>query len=204
MAKIWAKIMRGERQKKVLEYIKKMLEERGIAPTIEEIARHLGVTSTATVHKHLRALERKGLIERGRGWRQIRLKFPVKRGRVVPLLGFVPAGGPIEVFEAGDEIEIPEWLVERRTGELFALRVEGKSMIDAYVDDGDIIIVEKSETAEPGEMVVAYLPDKGVTLKRLRKVGGRLYLFPENPDYEPIEARDLKVLGRVVGIIRRY
>ncbi len=192
------------RQEQVLKFIKECLRKRGVAPTIMEIARHLGVSSPATVHKHLKALEKKGYIVRGRGWREITVLPSEKKGKVIPLLGFVPAGQPIEVYEAEDEIEIPEWLIERRTGELFALRVKGRSMIDAYVVDGDIVIVERSDTADSGEMVIAYVPGLGITLKRLKMVDGKLYLYPANPDYEPIEVKELQIIGKVVGVIRRY
>ena len=101
-------------------------------------------------------------------------------------------------------MDVPAWMVGRRRGNIFCIRVDGKSMIDAYIDDGDHVLLERTNTASSGEMVVAMLGDGSVTLKRLRQDDGRVYLMPENPAFQPIEAGDAKILGRVVGVLRKY
>jgi repressor LexA len=196
-----------EKQKRVFEFIKKYIKERGYPPTIEEIKKSLGLSSTATVHKHLLALERKGYIRRERRWRGLEIvEEPVlKETLEIPLYGPVAAGTPLEVFgEVEETVEIPTWIVGRRKGEVFALRVQGKSMIDAYVDDGDIIVLERTDVADSGEMVVALLSDGSVTLKRLKIEKDRILLLPENPAFDPIEVEELRIVGKVIGVIRKY
>jgi len=123
----------------------------------------------------------------------------------VPLVGLVPAGSPREVFDdLGETVDIPEWMLGRRQQPVFCLRVQGRSMIDAYIDDGDLVLIEKTDTASPGEMVVAQLEDGSVTLKRLKMEAGRVLLVPENPEFGPIEVKELRVVGRVVGLLRKY
>jgi len=209
-AKKGAKIM-GEplfkKQKRVLEFIKKYIRERGYPPTIEEIKKELRLSSTATVHKHLRALERKGYIKRKRKWRGLEIVEEPLLNEIlgIPLYGPVAAGTPLEVFgEVKETIEIPAWIVGRKRGEIFALRVQGKSMIDAYVDDGDIIVIERAEVADSGEMVIALLPDGSVTLKRLKIEKERIILLPENPAFDSIEVEELRIVGKVIGVIRKY
>jgi repressor LexA len=119
--------------------------------------------------------------------------------------GLVPAGGPREAFELSSEaMEVPAWMLGRRRGNIFCVRVDGKSMIDAYIDDGDHVLLERTANASSGEMVLAMLADGSVTLKRLRLEGGRVLLVPENPAYQPLEAADVRILGRVIGVLRKY
>lgn len=196
-----------EKQKRVLEFIKTYINEKGYPPTIEEIKKNFGLSSTATVHKHLLALEKKGYIKRERRWRGLEIVAePVlKETLEIPLYGPVAAGTPLEVFgEVEETIEIPAWIVGRRKGEIFALRVQGKSMIDVYVDDGDIIVMERTDVADSGEMVVALLPDGSVTFKRLKIEKERIILLPENPAFAPIEVEELRIVGKVIGVIRKY
>jgi repressor LexA len=101
-------------------------------------------------------------------------------------------------------MDIPDWMLGRRRGNVFCIRVEGKSMIDAYIDDGDHVLLERTNTTSPGEMVVAMLEDGSVTLKRLRRENDRTLLMPENPAYQPIPADNLRILGRVIGVLRKY
>jgi len=123
----------------------------------------------------------------------------------VPLAGLVPAGQPKEVFDvSGEAVEIPEWMVGRKRGNVFCIRVDGKSMVDAYIDDGDWVLVERTNSANSGEMVVALLDDDSVTLKRLKMEDGNVFLVPENPEFKPIEVKELRVLGRVIGVLRKY
>jgi repressor LexA len=194
------------RQAGVLRAIEEFILGHGHAPTIRRLAGSLGIASPSAVFKHVLSLERKGYVTRGGG--EIRLAGlapAVERQVRVPLLGPVPAGSPREVFDLpGEAVDVPEWMVGRRKGNVFCLKVEGKSMIDAYIDDGDRVILERTNTAASGEMVVARLDDGSVTLKRLRRDKGRFFLVPENPDFKPIEVKALRVLGRVIGVLRKY
>lgn len=185
-----------KRQKEILDVIRKFLRERGYSPSIREIGREAGLSSPSSVFKHIKKLEKEGLIKRENG------KIKVLEERI-PLLGVIPAGKPIEVFDSDEQIEIPSWMIPKGV-DVFALKVSGKSMIDAYVDDGDIVIVEKTPVANSGEMIVAQLPDGSVTLKRLKIENGEALLVPENPQFDPISARGAKILGRLLGVMRKY
>lgn len=195
-----------QRQAKVLKALEAFWQEHGYPPTIRELGRLVGISSPSAVLKHLRSLERKGYLEREAGELQpVSPSSAFSRSHRVPLVGLVPAGSPREVFdELGETIEIPNWLLGRRSGRIFALRVEGRSMIDAYINDGDLVLIEGSDQALPGEMIVAQLEDGSITLKRLKIEGERILLVPENPEFAPIEVKELRVIGRVVGLLRKY
>jgi repressor LexA len=121
----------------------------------------------------------------------------------VPLVGMVPAGPALEMFESlGDEVVLPEWLAEKG-GDIVAFRVQGQSMKDAYIQDSDLVLIKRTDQAEPGQMVVARLGDGSITLKRLKRIQDAYILVPENPDYEPITA-PFQLVGKVVGVLRRY
>jgi repressor LexA len=123
----------------------------------------------------------------------------------VPLAGLVPAGVPRESFDTtGEAMDIPSWMIGRRRGNVFCIRVEGKSMIDAYIDDGDHVLLERTNTVSSGEMIVGLLEDGSVTLKRFRREGDRTFLVPENPAFRPFEVSNFRVLGRVIGVLRKY
>jgi repressor LexA len=123
----------------------------------------------------------------------------------VPLVGLVPAGYPRESFDlSGEAVDVPDWMVGRKRGNIFCIQVDGKSMVDAYIDDGDRVLVERTNSASSGEMVVAFLDDDSVTLKRLRIENESVFLVPENPEFEPIRVKELRVLGRVIGVLRKY
>ncbi|MEW6456055.1 MAG: transcriptional repressor LexA [Acidobacteriota bacterium] len=193
--------MISKKQKRVLDAIEEFLTKKGYSPSIREIGKELGLASPSTVHKHIVSLERKGFIRRGEEGVELILKRPHLS---IPLVGLVPAGNPEKAFEnLGETVEIPSFFSPERK-ELFALKVKGKSMIDAYIDEGDIVIIEKSSIAQSGEMVIASLEDGSVTLKRLKKENSSIYLVPENPDYQPIKVEELRVLGKVVGVLRKY
>ncbi|MFQ6037176.1 MAG: transcriptional repressor LexA [Candidatus Aminicenantales bacterium] len=194
------------KQKKVLRALEAFILEHGYAPSIRQLGELVGIPSPSAVYKHILSLERKGYLKRTRG--KLRLEGlptaaePLAR---VPMAGLVPAGAPREVFEAsGEAVDVPDWMVGRRRGNVFCISVEGKSMVDAYIDDGDRVLVERTNTASSGEMVVALLDDGTVTLKRLRVENGGVWLVPENPEFSPIRVKELRILGRVVGVLRKY
>jgi repressor LexA len=192
------------RQKQVLDFIRSSLRRNGYAPSIEEIGRHLGVTSLATVHKHLTRLEDRGLIRRrAHQSRSVEVVERTNGSAAIPLLGRVAAGRPIEPVENPDSIALPEDLLGR--GETFALRVVGDSMIGDGILDGDVVVVESRPDAPNGSTVVA-LVDGEATVKRFYRRRGRIHLVPANERVEPIVARpdDVQVRGVVIGLLRRY
>lgn len=195
-----------ERQNKVLRAIESFILEHGYSPTIRQLGRILNIVSPSAVFKHILSLEKKGYLERKSGELALTdLPSAVEARVKVPLVGLVPAGRPREVFDASREaVDVPEWMLGRRRGNVFCVQVEGKSMVDAYIDDGDRVLVERTNTAHSGEMVVAFLEDGSITLKRLKLNQGRIFLIPENPEFEPIEVTELKILGRVIGVLRKY
>ena len=195
-----------ERQKKVLEAIEEFILEYGYSPTIRRLGEILNIVNPSAVFKHILSLEKKGYLERMRG--EVRLTglpaFLENQTRV-PLVGIVPAGQPKEVFDvSGEAVNVPDWMVGRKKGNIFCIHVDGKSMVDAYIDDGDWVLVERTNSANSGEMVVTLLNDGSVTLKRLKIKGENVFLIPENPEFEPIKVRELKILGRVIGVLRKY
>lgn len=195
-----------ERQRKVLKAVEDFILEHAYPPTVRELGELLGISSPSAVFKHLLSLEKKGYLKREEGKVSLSgFPAPLENQVRVPLVGLVPAGDPREVFDTpGEAVEVPEWMVGRRRGNIFCINVEGKSMVDAYIDDGDRVLIERTGSASSGEMVVALLDDNTVTLKRLRVENGHTFLIPENPEYSPIRADELRVLGRVIGVLRKY
>lgn len=200
--------MLTKKQKNFLEKIKSLSRRNGVFPTVREIARATGLSSPATIHAYLgRLLERGVLLKAGRAWELADYGRPLVGlagdRLVVPLVGMVPAGSPLEIFESlGDEVVLPEWLAEKG-GDIVAFRVQGQSMKDAYIQDNDLVLIKKTGQADPGQMVVARLSDGSITLKRLKRIQDAYILVPENPDYEPITA-PFQLVGKVVGVLRRY
>jgi repressor LexA len=210
--------MLTKKQKNFLEKIKSLSRRNGIFPTVREIARATGLSSPATIHAYLgRLLEKGVLLKEGRAWELADYGRPLvglaDYGRPlvglagdrlsVPLVGMVPAGPALEIFESlGDEVVLPEWLAEKG-GDIVAFRVQGQSMKDAYIQDNDLVLIKKTGQADPGQMVVARLGDGSITLKRLKRIHDDYILVPENPDYEPITA-PFQLVGKVVGVLRRY
>lgn len=194
-----------ERQKRVLKTIENFILEHGYSPTIRQLGKLLNIPSPSAVFKHILSLEKKGYLERVKGEVRLRGSTRLERQIRVPLVGLVPAGQPKEVFDvSGEAVEVPDWMVGRKKGNIFCIHVEGKSMVDAYIDDGDRVLVERTNAANSGEMVVALLDDDSVTLKRLRVENGDVFLVPENPEFEPLKVKELRVLGRVIGVLRKY
>lgn len=196
------------RQQGVLEFIRRFFAEWGYAPTITEICDGLGLSSTATVHKHLKILIEKGHIDslprRSRGLSVKPHTITAGRSLEVPMLGRVTAGQPIQMNEIPETVSLPESMIGR--GETFVLEVRGESMIDEAIKDGDLVIVEKRSTANNGDMVIACIENEEVTLKRIYKEGNRVRLQPSNPAMPPIiiENRDVTIKGIVIGVMRKY
>jgi repressor LexA len=198
-----------KRQKEILDYIEGFIDDRGYAPSFEEIAESFGYSSLATVHEHLSNLERKGYIRKSYNEsRSIELVGRDTATPVVelPLLGSVAAGLPIEAIEDNETLAVPPDMVSRRRDN-YVLRVEGSSMIEEQIRDGDYIVVQAQDRAEDGQMVVALVGGEAATVKKLyREQDGRVRLQPANPTMDPIfvEAQDLRIQGIVVGVIRKY
>jgi len=196
-----------KRQREILDYLNEFIEDRGYAPSLDEIGRRFGLSSLATVHKHLTNLEEKGFIRRA--WnrsRSVELVTTPLGGRAIdlPLLGYVAAGTPIEAVVTNETVTVPEDLVGQR--DTYALRVRGSSMIDEHIRDGDLVVVEDRKTVRDGEMVIALLDGSDVTLKKFYRENGHIRLQPANDAIAPIvvESDAVQVQGVVVGVIRRY
>jgi len=206
----------SERQRRILQYLEEFIRENGYPPSIRQIQAALGISSTSVVDYNLDLLEKRGLIRRRpRASRSITLAGETRSSRrAIPLLGAIAAGQPIPVpddlpdrGEAAEMLELPADLWPDSTEGLYALRVRGDSMIDAYIADGDVVILRRQDTARNGDMVAVWLRDRQeVTLKRFYHEGRRVRLQPENPNLSPIYVRpsDVEIQGQVVGVIRRY
>jgi repressor LexA len=198
-----------KRQKQILDHIREFIDDRGYAPSFEEIAEHFGYSSLATVHEHLSNLERKGYIRKAYNEsRSIELVEDESAPPTValPLLGSVAAGLPIEAIQDDETLGVPPDMV-RRGRENYVLRVQGNSMIDEQIRDGDYIVVAAQDTALDGQMVVALVRGDSATVKKLyREPGNRIRLQPANPAMAPIveDADDVRIQGVVVGVIRKY
>lgn len=192
----------SEKQMSVYNYLKKAMNG-SIPPTVREICEATGIRSTSTVHAVLSALEENGYITRdSKTSRGIRLTGTADSS-MVPLVGRVTAGQPILAVE---EIEgyIPCPISSERSDGLFALRVQGLSMRDAGILDGDIIIADKDIASRDGDIVVALIGDEATVKRLVQKRGEKPYLMPENPDFDPIRPDYMEILGRVVGSYREY
>lgn len=199
-----------KKQKLILDFLKTYMVSHGYPPTIREICKAVGSSSPATVHAHLANLEEKGYIKKQNSKnRAIELlvenEFMPKNETVVdvPLLGKVTAGSPIEAIENPNEFfSLPAFLVPKNK-EVFTLNVSGYSMINAGILDGDIVIVEKRNTARNGEIVVAMTDENEVTLKRFYKENGHFRLQPENDTMDPIILPNVTILGIAIGLYRK-
>ncbi|NIO09421.1 MAG: transcriptional repressor LexA [Deltaproteobacteria bacterium] len=197
-----------KRQKEILDYVTHYTGRNGYAPTLAEIGTRFGLTSLATVHKHLTNLEEKRLIRRYRNRsRAVELVGDQRRKKdsvEVSLLGMVAAGAPIEAVEMADSLAVPRELI--RGEDVFLLKVKGDSMIDEQILDGDLILVQARSDAENGQTVVA-LVDGGSTVKKFyREADGRIRLQPANERVEPIWVTEgrVEIRGVVVAVIRKY
>ncbi len=198
-----------KRQSEILRYLQEHIRAHGYAPSFEEIAEQFNFQSLATVHEHLTNLERKGYIHRTHNEsRAIEVLPPkgVAGATEIPLLGTVAAGVPIESISSGETLAVPDSLLPRR-GPNYALRVQGQSMIDEHIMDGDYVVVHGKQAADNGEMVIALVNGAEATVKRFyREPGGWIRLQPANTTMQPLrfQERDVLIQGVVVGVIRKY
>lgn len=196
-----------KKQKEILDFIGDFREEHGYAPSFEEIADYFGYGSLATVHEHLENLQTKGYIRKGYNESRSIEVVPAEIKAVaaqLPLLGNVAAGEPIEAIQEQETVSVPEDMLGR--GEHYVLRVNGDSMIEEQIRDGDYLVVKQRRTADNGEMVVALVDQESATVKKFYREGNRIRLQPANEAMEPMYfgADRVLVQGIVVGVIRRY
>jgi repressor LexA len=196
------------KQRQIVDFIDLFIRKHGYSPTLQEIADAIGVKSLATVHEHLAALTKKGVIRKISGEvRGIELAeqriASLLEGVDVPLFGYIAAGQPIEAIENPSEtINIPGDMVGKK--QTYVLQVRGQSMIEAGILDGDYVVIERADTANNGEIVVALLENQFATLKRYFKEKDHIRLEPANSTMNPILAKSVTIQGKVIGIIRRY
>lgn len=205
----------SDRQQKILQFLRTFTLENGYPPTIREIGEAVGISSTSVVNYNLNVLQREGLIYRDRTVsRGIRLLGGLERladsTRLisVPLLGHIAAGAPIDVPEGAYSDETIDLTVDMIPAEegLYALKVKGTSMIDAFINDGDIVVMKHTNTAQNGDMVAAWIKDQEeTTLKRFYNEGRRIRLQPENTSMAPIyvEPENLDIQGKVIAVVRQ-
>ena len=189
-------------QQKIYDYIAACIREQGYPPSVREIGEAVGLKSPSTVHFHLKHLEEAGVIEKGAGkGRAIALTAPEVPEDRVPIVGNVAAGSPILAEEC-----IEDYLTfdtGGRSGEYFALRVRGESMLNAGILPGDLVIVHRQATCSNGEIVVAMIEDEA-TVKRFSRQNGHVWLLPENEAYSPIDGTYAQILGKVAAVVRRH
>lgn len=201
----------SEKQNEVLTYIKKFIAENKYSPSVREIAKGINLNSPATVHVHLTNLINKGYLRRNtKNNRLLEVMVPneflINNEEVIniPLLGKVTAGSPIEAIEHPDEyFPLPASMIPKGK-EIFTLRVSGESMINAGIFDNDIIIIERKNTAKNGDIVVAMNDDNEVTLKTFYKENGYFRLQPENDFMTPIILKDITIIGKAIGLYRKF
>jgi repressor LexA len=194
-----------KRQREILNYLTLYSEQKGYAPSFEEIAEHFNYNSLATVHEHLSNLERKGYIKRSYNESRAIEILPnelVPRAIELPLLGAVAAGVPIEAMAHQETLAVPDSFVQRG-GDHYVLKVRGNSMIEAHIADGDFVLIRPQTTARNGDIVVAQVEENAVTLKRFFKEKDKIRLQPANPEYPAQFYDDVRIQGKLIGVIRR-
>ncbi|MDP8905027.1 MAG: transcriptional repressor LexA [Chloroflexota bacterium] len=207
----------AERKQKIISFIGQTIRARGYPPSVREIAQAVGLASTSAVHHHLQALEREGFLERGathsRALRltpaaTLRVGQPAPgvpafaQAHVLPVIGEIAAGGPIEAYqEASETLSVPDTLAASQ--DAYVLRVRGDSMIEAHITDGDFVVIRPQETAHNGDIVVAQVEENAVTLKRFFREKDRIRLQPANEQYPPQYYDDVRIQGKLIGVIRR-
>jgi len=209
----------AERKRRILEFVAATLRDHGYPPSVREIAEAVGLASTSAVHHHLRALEHEGYLERGASQsRALRLtptagimlglaselvpQSIAAEAHVLPIVGEIAAGGPIEAYQdVAETMPVPEFLAPG--GDAYLLRVRGDSMIEAHITDGDYVVIKPQQTARNGDIIVAQVEENAVTLKRFFREQGRVRLQPANPEYPPQFYDDVRIQGKLIGVIRR-
>ena len=203
----------AERKRKILDFIAATLRTRGYPPSVREIAVAVDLASTSAVHHHLQVLEREGYLERGAAqspMAALRLglsgelmpQAAASEAHVLPIVGEIAAGGPIEAYQdASESLAVPDLLAP--SGDAYVLRVRGDSMINAHIQDGDFVLIRPQQTARDGDIVVAQVEENSVTLKQFFKEGARIRLQPANPDYPAMFYNDVRIQGKLIGVIRR-
>jgi len=205
----------GSRQLEILEFIRKNIREKGYPPSVREIGKAVGLRSPSTVHNHLERLQKFGYIHKNpaqpRTIGLVKEEYPSQQEKIydgrdivhVPLVGSITAGAPILAQEnIEDTLPLPLELVTGG-GEHFVLRVQGESMIEAGIYDGDLAIIRRQQNAENGDIVAALLGDEA-TLKRFYKENDTFRLQPENASMDPIYTRDVTILGKLISLLRKY
>ncbi len=197
------------RQKQILDFLEQYIEENGHAPTLVEIARSLGVKSLATVHEHLETLERKGLIKKSSGLKRSIELVDKRIGKIVkgielPLAGFIAAGTPIEPYtDPNATFAVSQNLMSPHKNS-YVLQVKGESMIEDGILDGDFVVIEETNQARNGDIVVAMIDNGVVTLKRFFREKDRVRLEPANSTMQPIYSKNVTIQGKVTSVIRKY
>jgi len=197
--------MLTKRQKQILNYYQKFIKENDYAPTLDEARRHFRLSSKSTIHKHIEILKAKGYLDKlDYQARAIDISENKKSRDLVeiPLLGLIAAGQPIETYEDKEIITVPKTSIG--SGEHFALKVQGDSMVDEGIFDGDTVIIRKQNTAENGQTVVALINGDEVTLKKIYREKNRFRLQPANITMDPIFTKNLKIQGRVMSVLRNF
>lgn len=195
------------RQKEVIDFLSTFTSRNGYSPSYEEIAAGLGLSSLATVHKHVTNLQNKGLLQRShnrsRSIDVLPQRAPRKAMDRLPLLGRIAAGRPVEAIENAETISLGDIIGSR---EVFALEVRGDSMRDEHIVSGDYVLVERTRTAREGEIVVALVDGTDATLKRFYREGNLIRLQPSNKEMAPIfaPAANVAIQGKVLGVLRKY
>lgn len=191
-----------DKKQSILSFVTDHVANKGFAPSIREIAKAFKFKSPRSAQKYLEALEEEGHILREKVSRGIKVISQTTDTVMLPFLGFIAAGSPIEVVEQREMMEIPRDLVGRKP--CYILQVKGDSMIEDHILNGDFIVVEKCETANEGEVVVALVNNESATLKRLYREKSRVRLEPANSTMKPIYVKDVAVQGVVKGLFRRF
>ena len=194
--------MSNDTKAKILQFVKDYISSKGFPPSIREIAKAFHFASPRSAQKYLEALETEGAIVREKFARGIKLVQSLSESVTLPFLGFIAAGVPIEVVEQREEIDVPRTLVGRKP--CYVLQVRGNSMIEDHILDGDFVVIEKANTANNGEVVVALISKESATLKRMYREKDRIRLEPANSTMKPIYVRDVAVQGVVKGLFRRF
>lgn len=204
-----------QKKRNILHFLEEYIEERGYAPTLQDIAKHFKLSSLSTVHEHLQYLESHRFIKRNgreieilyqetskRSERKKHQQDTTENSRMLPIVGLITAGAPIEAIEhQEDTIAVPH---ELSTDDAFILKVKGDSMIESMIADGDYVIIKKQSTAQNGEIVVALLEDGSATLKEYYKEKNHIRLQPRNRKYEPLIVQNVTIQGKVTGVMRSF